>query len=83
MLLASNRVERTLWFVCGLPHRLPLVLSKKRGVSEPALKSFYLDYQCYLEAVEAAKTVQAAQTFVRRSVFRHKSVDLHVQAAVA
>ena len=83
MLLASKRVQRTLWFVCGLPHRLPLVLSKKNGVPEAVLKNFNVDYQCYVEAVEVAKTVQAAAPFVRRSVFRHKSVDLHVQAVFA
>ena len=80
LLLASKRVQRTLWFVSGLPHRLPLVLSKKTGVPLQVLKEFKRDYQCHNECIVAAKTIPAAANFVRRSVFKRKSVDLHVKA---
>lgn len=80
LLLSSKRVERSLWFVAGLPQRLPVVLSNVQGLPEKALHDFHKDYQCYLECLEASNTTASARPFVRRSVFKHKSVDLHVKA---
>ena len=62
LLLACKRLERTLWFLQGLPHRLPLVPSKKHGMAHDTLKEFRLDWECYEALQVAAETCETCET---------------------